>query len=293
MTTVLFVTEELAYHRSLADGTVLSLRFANPDREPVLQCKEQLREEAEGEAEEFRSEIRTVTFDESIHALYAAEVNPREFPTEDIESLSPRESDIVDTLFQAFSSFEEEWAAKGDPLKWYKQPNVQRIVQEVNETQWQQPVPDVAGCLLSNLIFAHPLPNANHRSSLSFVETYLSTFEPEFEIPDTGVHGEWYDWAKEFVRESKRLLSLSRKARMFCHLQNWGCDAVVRKNNVTIEFDEYDIEVPHPRPHFREQHQELSTQFVYQVLERTEYDTLIGVQDPGKQVFLDRLSSGQ
>lgn len=286
--------DHLAYHRRLDDGTVLSLQFAQPDLEVVEAKEQELRQEADANgAQHFESQIQSQAFDQQIHSLYSAEIYPREFPDEDIESLSQRESLIVNSLLEAFRSIEQQWVQQGEPLKWYKRPDLPRIVEEVSETRWRQPVPDVAGCLLSNLIFGHGLPNANHRSSLSFVETYLSTFEPEFEIPDTGVHGEWFDWSEEFVHESKRLLMLARKAMMFRYLADWGCSSVLRKNDVVVDFDEYDIGVYDPETHFRQQHKELSIEFVYQILERTEYDALIGEKDPGKRVFLDRLSAIQ
>jgi hypothetical protein len=86
---------------------------------------------------------------------------------------------------------------------------------------------------------------------------------------------------------------LARKAKMFCYLVDWGCDYVIRKNDVVIDLNDYDIRTENPWSHFRQQHKELSIQFVYQILERTEYDTLIREQDPGKRVFLDRLSAIQ
>lgn len=284
----------LAYHSRLDDGTVLFLQFAHPARERVEATEQELRQDADNnEVQRFESQIRSQTFDQRIHTLYTAEIYPREFPDKDIERLSQRESLIVDTLLEAFRTIEDEREEQGDPLKWYKRPQLPRIIEEVTETQWQQPVPDVAGCLLSNLIFGHGLPNANHRSSLSFVETYLSTFEPEFEIPNTGVPGEWFDWSKEYVHESKRLLMLARKSDMFCYLMEWGCNGVVRKNDIVADFEDYEIQVADPWHHFRQQHQELSIEFVYQILERTEYDTLIGEQDPGKRIFLDRLAAIQ
>lgn len=115
----------------------------------------------------------------------------------------------------------------------------------------------------------------------------------KFEIPDIGVHGEWFAWSEEFVHESKRLLMLARKAMMFRYLKRWGCPSVLRKNDVVVDFDDYDIYVDNPKSHFRRKHKELSTEFVYRILERTEDNTLIGEQDPGKRVFLDRLSAIQ
>ncbi|QLG28154.1 hypothetical protein HUG10_11605 [Halorarum halophilum] len=286
--------EDLSYHRRLDDGTVLSLQFCHPSRERVEAREQHLLQEAAGhEVQHFESQIVSQRYDQQIHALYTAEIYSREFPDEDIASLTRRESLIVETLLEAFRSIEKKWEQEGDPLKWYKRPELRRIVEEVTGTQWRQPVPNVAGCLLSNLIFGHGLPNANHRSSLSLVETYLGTFKPDFEIPDTGVHGEWFDWSEEYVHESKRLLMLARKAKMFRYIEDWGCTSIVRKNDVVAAFEDYNIWVDDPWSHFRQQHRELSIEFVYQILERTEYDTLIGEQDPGKRVFLDRLAATQ
>ena len=285
------MSESLDYHKRLDGGTVLSLQFVHPEREKVKDRERELRECAEENgAKDFKSRIQSQTFDEKFHAVYSAEIYPREFPDEDIESLSQRESLIIDSLLDAFRSFEKECKEEGGELKWYKQPDVGCIVEEASQTQWQQPVPEVAGSLLSNLIFAHGLPNANHRSSLSFVETYISTFEPDFEIPDTGVQGEWFDWSKKFVHESKRLLMLARKSPMFRYIDEWGCSHIRRKNDVVVDFDEYDIWVDDPWSHFRGQHQELSIEFVHRILEQTKYNKLIGKQDPGKRVFLDRVS---
>lgn len=284
----------LPYHRRLDDGTILSLQFANPDESQTTAKEDELRQKAEdGGAEYFESQIESQAYNQQIYTLYAAAVYPREIPDEDINSLTQRESLIVDSLLEAFRSIEEQCRQQGEPLKWYKQPDLPRIVEEVAETQWRRPVPDVAGCLLSNLIFGHGLPNANHRSSLSFVETYLSTFRTDFEIPDTGVQGEWFDWSEAFVHESKRLLMLARKAMMFRYLNEWGCSSILRKNDVVVEFDDYDIWVGDPKSHFRQQHRDLSVEFVYQILERTEYGGLISEQDQGKRVFLDRLSAIQ
>lgn len=147
------VSGRLAYHRRMDDGTVLSLQFAHPDRERVEAEEQERRQDAENnEVQRFESQIRSKTFDQHIHALYTAEIYPREFPDEDIERLSQRESLIVDSLLEAFRTIEDEWEEQGEPLKWYKRPDLPRIIEEVSETQWQRPVPDVAGCLLLNLI---------------------------------------------------------------------------------------------------------------------------------------------
>lgn len=153
-----FVSGSLAYHQCLDDGTVLSLQFAHSDRERVETEKQKLRQEAKkNQAQYFRSQIRSQSYDRTIHTLYSAEIYPRKFPDKHVESLSQRDSLIVNSLLEAFMTIEKQWEKQGDPLKWYKRPDIPRIVEEITETCWRQPIPDVAGCLLSNLIFGHPL----------------------------------------------------------------------------------------------------------------------------------------
>jgi hypothetical protein len=112
-------------------------------------------------------------------------------------------------------------------------------------------------------------------------------------ILETGITGEWYDWAEAFVRESKRLLTLSRKCHLFRYLRHWGCDGVVRKDEAALRFENYAVDVENPLAHFRQQHRELSMEFVYEILERTEENALIAREDQGRSVFIDRLTAGQ
>lgn len=174
-----------------------------------------------------------------------------------------------------------------------KKPDLSEIVEQVDKVQWRQSVPVVGGNLLSNLITGHGLPNANHRTSISFLETYLQTFDPTFEIPDTGVDGEWYDWSADFVQESKRLLMLSRKSPMFQYLVQWGCDFVRRKNGDDVRLMDYRIGVDDPHSYFCRKHQELCIRFIYKIIERAGHETLQKKEDPGKSVFVDRLLSTQ
>lgn len=273
------------------EGEVLSLQFANPDRSAVENKLEREREEAGEEVSEFRSEIICRELDMDIYGLYTTKIYPREFEEKQFAQLSPEEELLIGTVLEGFEAIEEECAVENRPLKWYKKPDIPTILEQINRVQWKQNVPNVGGHLLSNLIIGHGLPNANHRTSISFLETYLQSFEPDFEVPDTGIHGEWYDWSEEFVRESKRLLTLSRKAPILCYLDEWGCSALVRKNDNEIDFTDYSLHVENPHDYFRQKHREMSTEFVYQILERTEYNHLIAKEDLGKTVFIDRLTA--
>ncbi|WP_135662632.1 hypothetical protein [Halorhabdus rudnickae] len=282
----------LPYHLEEGNGVVLSLQFANPDLEVVEQ---RLRNEREGSSpgiNDFYAEIKSCSFDQEIHALYTAKVHPRSF--DGYEEISEAGNEVlIDTVIEGFHQIEKECRDNGNPLRWYKQPELAEIVEAINQTNWRQRIPNVAGCLLSNLITTHGLPNANHRTALSFVQVYLRTYAPEFEIPETGMPGEWYEWAEEFVRESKRLLTLSRKILVFRYLDQWGCDGVIRKNDSKLRFKNYDLAVEEPLTYFRRQHKELSMEFIYETLERTEQNSLIGKEDLGRSVFIERLKSNQ
>lgn len=280
----------LDYHLEEGDGTVLSLQFANPEYEVVEKRLRDIRQDLSPVAEEFYADISTTTFEQDVHSLYTAEVYPREFVGYGEISGEGNEV-LIDTIIDGFQEIERECKDEGTPLRWYKQPELDAIIEAINQTEWKQRIPRVAGCLLSNLITTHGLPNANHRTALSFVQMYLRTYAPMFEIPETGIPGEWYDWAEAFVRKSKRLLTLSRKTSLFRYLRGWGCEGVIRKDESVLRFENHDLGVEDPLAYFQQQHKELSIEFVYEILERTEESSLIGKEDQGRTVFIDRLSA--
>lgn len=243
--------------------------------------------------QEFESSIVPRRLDKRIYILYTAKIYPRQFPDRDLLNLTEEEKLIVFTVLDGFETIEKECAEAGSPLLWYKKPDLSEIIRQVDRVQWRQPVAAVGGNLLSNLITGHGLPNANHRTSISFLETYLQTFDSTFEVPDTGVSGEWYDWSANFVQESKRLLIMSRKSPLFRYLAQWGCEYVRRKNGDDVFLSEYDIDTGNPYSYFCRKHEELCIEFVHKILEHTRYESLIEKEDPGKSVFIDRLASTQ
>lgn len=287
---LLLMDETVPYHIQQADGTVLSLQFANPSFETTQQREQQLEAQAD-EAAEFRSTIEPVDLDTEVYAVFSAEIHPRVFPDKQFETLSSDGELIVDTMLDGFHEIEAQQDDAETPFRWYKKPMLPMIVEQVERTQWKQTVPEVGGSLLSNLIIGHALPNANHRASLSFVGTYLQTIEPRFTMPDTGISGEWYGWASEYVAESKRLLTLRRNAAMFAHLRAWGCRAIVRKNENRIEFADYDLAVNDPLSHFGSQHHSRSVAFIRRILCRTVNEHLLNQTDEGKSAFVDRLAA--
>lgn len=283
--------ESVPYHTEQADGIVLSLQFANPNFETAQQREQQLEAQADSMAAEFRSAIDSTDLDTEVYAVFSAEIHPRVFPDEQFEMLSGDDELVVDTMLDGFHEIEAQQDNAETPFRWYKKPMLPLIVEQVERTQWKQTVPEVGGSLLSNLIIGHALPNANHRASLGFVGTYLQTIEPRFAMPDMGASGEWYEWASEYVAESKRLLTLRRNATMFAHLRAWGCRAIVRKNGNRIEFADYDLDVDDPLSQFGRQHRSRSVAFIRRILYRTGNEHLLNQADNGKSAFVDRLEA--
>jgi hypothetical protein len=50
----------------------------------------------------------------------------------------------------------------------------------LDRVSWGAELPQVAGELMSNLILRHPLPNANHRTSIVVLQFCIEVIEPSF-----------------------------------------------------------------------------------------------------------------
>lgn len=281
------------YHVS-KDDLVLTLRWVNSDRESVEDVETDFQDSVDHSANRFESKIRTFNhFGTTTHCLYTAEVYPRRYSDMNLwEHAGPEDRLFVDTVLDAFSSIEDEWISDGMEISWYKKPEVEKLFDLLDNVEFQQPVAVVGGELLSCFISTHPLPNGNHRVGMSLLETYLNTYDPEFSMPTTGVTGEWFDWAKEFVYNSKTLMTLARKCELLRTLRDYGCDGVVRDERNVLLFDEYDLDLSNPFEHYANRvHREESIGFVHGVLDRTNNHELIATEDNGYRAFIDSLSA--
>lgn len=275
-------------------GAVLSLCWANEDREQVNEVEIDKRTNIDQPLEAYRSRICTYTNTEpTIHCLYEAKLHERN--SWDIEAilsgLDDSEEVLVLPVIDAFQGIQDDWERDGKVVKWYKEPEIERILRTFDTVDYRQTVPEVGGELLSRFITEHPLPNANHRVALSILEMYLSTYEDGFELPNTGVTGEWSDWAEGYVHQSKQIMTLARKTGLLRTLERYGCERVVRDGDNVIDFADYDLSVPNYTDHFKQMHREESTAFVYGVLDRTNNVELLSRQDDGKETLINRLSS--
>lgn len=174
-------------------------------------------------------------------------------------------------------------------MEWYKEPDFSGIADAINRVQWRQSVPDVGGQLLSRLILRHGLPNANHRTAIAFLQSYLETLEPGIGVPDTNVGVEWTDWTNEFIVDSKKIPTVRRNAGGFRYLEERGATILERKGGVEIHLQNYDIATADPWKHFRRKHEERSTEFVTKYVERCGARWLLEEVDDGKRAFADRL----
>jgi hypothetical protein len=150
-------------------------------------------------------------------------------------------------------------------------------------------VPEVAGQLLSRFVLAHPMPNANHRTGIGLVERYLRSHQESVTVPDTGEQGTWYEWARSYIHDSKRLLTVRRNAHVFNYAHEFGVDIIRRKNNVGIALEEFDLTTDSPFEHVSALHEARSIGFIRTVLEESAADGLRDVSDSGWQTFVGEL----
>ena len=191
---------------------------------------------------------------------------------------------IVDTVLALFDVIDDDQG-----IQWYKPLEEDSIADAIEQIQWKESAVNVGGQIVSSLILAHGLPNANHRTAVSFLELYLESIEPLRTVPQTNVGDSWAEWVNRFIRESKRLTTLRRKAGLFQFLSDRGATIARRKNDVDIRFSEYAIDVSDPWDHFGALHQDLCIRFVVEYVERAGVPELKEKQDDGKHVLASRL----
>jgi len=196
---------------------------------------------------------------------------------------------VINAVYTFFDELMSTKRDRGDPLEAYKQIELEKIPEILNSVQWRQTVPEVGAELLSEFVLTHPMPNTNHRTGIILLDRYLQSFDGDVSIPDTGETGEWYDWASNYVEDSKRLLTLRRRYRIFRYAQKLGYDAIERKHDVLIRLEEYDIHRGDAFDHFTREHLARTERFVQTILDRTDAAHLADIQDDGKRAFVSRL----
>lgn len=188
---------------------------------------------------------------------------------------------FVETYLRVFAGVVDGRRASGDDVIASKSADLDDVPSTLTDRiEWKKPIPDVGGQLLSNLILTHPLPNANHRTSLGTLLVYLQSVGADLTVEDLRESG-----VDTYIQESKRLLTVRRNATKFRILEDCGCTTVERKGGIHISLDAYDFDVDDPYSEFAREHERHSIEFV----ERIVNDNLTTTCDPGLRVFLARL----
>lgn len=204
---------------------------------------------------------------------------------------------IAVRLLQIFEGIiDEKELAEGEELEIYKQVELGQVPNAISHVDWSHSAVDVAGQLMSTLVLKHALPNANHRTSISLAEWYLESVQSGFSLPKLATDDyAWRDWVDEYIRESKRILTVRRNTRPFSMLQQWGCDVIERKGNVEIDLLEYDLEYPKSAAyrHYGEAHAKLCTEVMKESVQRAGHDELLSIDGPTKDEFVGYLEEAE
>lgn len=281
----------LPYHQE-REGLVLSLRFVNPHQDVAVEFAEDVKTRT---PEDIQTEVavENYTFDDNIYAVYAAHSHPGGFPTDWNKGLPHKEVILIDSVINTFKGVEDQWMDRGMPLNYYKQPDPQKIGVALDRVQWRQDVPTTGGEIMSSLLLKHALPNANHRTSVAYLRTYLQsmTDDSEAEFEHAGNYqGDWHSWAKNHIYESKRLLMLRRKSSLLQHAKSHGVDVIRRKSGVELDLSAHDFENDNIQEIAKDGHTNRCIQFTIELLERSGHEYLKSKTDDGKRTFIDRLS---
>ncbi|SFR97210.1 hypothetical protein SAMN05216559_1810 [Halomicrobium zhouii] len=149
-------------------------------------------------------------------------------------------------LLNFFAEMQTEERELGNSLSIYKELEIERVPEAVNQIDWDGSVTDVAGRLMSNLVLRHSLPNANHRTGITMAQAYLEAAGANFEMPSTTTEEyEWRAWVRPYILESKRILTVRRHNLYFNTLAELGCEVVRRKHDIDIPLTEYDLDMHH------------------------------------------------
>ncbi|WP_233357365.1 hypothetical protein [Halococcoides cellulosivorans] len=123
--------------------------------------------------------------------------------TEALAEMDDDNATIVVRLFEIYQALlSQNENEEGTSVKAYKRADAETLSEAFDEASWQGSAAGVAGCLASNLILTHALPNANHRTAVALIQFYLRRINPDFSMPETTVEidpetDDWRDWVNE------------------------------------------------------------------------------------------------
>jgi hypothetical protein len=254
-----------------------------------------------------QSDVEMATVDESvggetIYLLYTRTLFDAAYPEFETEEdviewfdteFSEDDKQVLFAVIDIFDGILTEKQEQGADLATYKKMDLEKIPDVLNRVEWRQLVPAVGAELLSGFILAHPMPNTNHRTGIGLLDRYLTSYDRDFTMPDTGEEGRWYQWAREFIYDSKRLLTLRNQFPLLKWAQEYGYEHAERKEGIRIDFTKFDLDRDDYRSHYTQRHLDRSREFVESVLNEANATHLLDDRDDGKRAFVDRLRGGK
>jgi prophage maintenance system killer protein len=208
-----------------------------------------------------------------------------------IESLSEDDFQFLQLVYDAFDGVLDTVEADDSELELYKRMEHRKLVSIPNEVEWKQSVATVGAELLSRFIQSHPMPNSNHRTAFGVVDRYFASYDASFAMPDTGEDQSWYQWAADYVFDSKRLITLRRKFRLLQRARECGYDSARRKDGAEIDLTAIDFSRDDQSSYYATKHNERTQEFIDRLLAKTGHEELQSTPDKGKSVFIDRLKA--
>lgn len=271
-----------------------ALRFISDDKQDRSKKASQLSKE---------SDVEMAIADESlgggmIHLLYTRPLFETAYPEFETQGdvikwfdaeFSEGDKQILFAVVDIFDGILTEKEEQDAEFSTYKKMNLEKIPDILNRVEWRQLVPDVGAELLSYFILAHPMPNTNHRTGIGLLDRYLTSYDEGFMMPDTGEEGQWYQWAREFIYDSKRILTLRNQLPLLMWAQQYGYERAERKEGIQINLAEIEVDRDDHRSYYTDCHLDRTREFVETALEEADATHLLKETDDGKRAFVDRL----
>ncbi|QSG09486.1 hypothetical protein [Halapricum desulfuricans] len=275
-----------------------TLRFISDDKQVRSEKATQLSEQ---------SDIEMAIADESvggetIYLLYTRTLFDAAYPEFETEEeviewfdteFSEGDKQILFAVIDIFDGILTEKEEQGADFSTYKKMDLEKIPGVLNRVEWRQLVPDVGAELLSYFILAHPMPNTNHRTGIGLLDRYLTSYDEGFSMPDTGEEGRWYQWVREFIYDSKRILTLRNQLPLLKWAHQYGYERVERKEGIQIDLAEINVNRTDHRSYYTNRHLDRSCEFVETALNEADATHLQGETDDGKRAFVDRLRGAE
>ncbi|WP_229504845.1 hypothetical protein [Natrinema versiforme] len=101
----------------------------------------------------------------------------------------------------------------------------------------------------------------------------------------------WMEWVNDYINESKRLLTIRRKGSRFKYLEEFGCDVLVRKHDIEIPLEEYELDLRRSERwrRYAKRHENLWIDFTEEAVRRAGATELADIDGLPKHEFADDL----